>query len=318
MGLFARLFHLPADSGQDDPALDQALERVATRVEPRLRQTRHWPGRYRACIGQALAQARRVAQGVPGPVTLDREHWVKDPFVHALFASAEEMQRAVSASPTVRDFVAARGGSEVHALLSLRREEKHSFGMESSGEVLRRDVAQRVVWFTDPHFIGPTASEPEARDNLLWALFDRFLERLAVGVERLRAERERLAQEKDLAQARLRGAPAVRRPALEQALVDLLNRLGEIGENLDTGRLYEVFDTILSHPEDCLFLEQHAFPLDALGVVHTESDGPAVTTLHFVDLLERYQSPRTVVLVRCKNVTPSTMADRLGEAGHWL
>lgn len=318
MGLFARLFHLPADSGQDDPALDQALERVATRVEPRLRQTRHWPGRYRACIGQALAQARRVAQGVPGPVTLDREHWVKDPFVHALFASAEEMQRAVSASPTVRDFVAARGGSEVHALLSLRREEKHSFGMESSGEVLRRDVAQRVVWFTDPHFIGPAASEEEVRENLLWAMFDRFLERLAGGVEHLRAEQVRLVQEKDLAQARLRGAPPARRPALEQALGETLRRLGENGENLDPERLYEVFDSILSHPEDCLYLEQSSFLLDSLGVVQAESEDPALATLRFVDLLERYQSPRTLVLVRCRDVTTSTLADRLGEAGQWL
>ena len=318
MGLFAHLFHLSADSGPEDPALEQALERTALRVEPSLRHTRHWPGRYRAAIDRALAQTRRVAQGVPGPVTLDREHWVKDPFVHTLFASAEEMQRAVSASPTVHDFVAVHGGDQVHALLSLRREEKHSFGMESTGDVLRRDVAQRTVWFTDPHFIGPAASEAEARDNLLWALFDRFLERLAVGIERLHAERKRLAQDKDLAQARLRGAPSARRPALEQALVVLLNRLGEIGEILDPERLYEVFDTILSHPEDCLYLEPRPFPLDALGVVHAERDGPDVNMLRFVDLVERYQSPRTLVLVRCRNVTPSTLADRLGEAGRWL
>lgn len=318
MGLFARLFHLSADSGHEDPALEQALERTALGIDPNLRRARHWPGRYRASLSRALAQARRVAQGVPGPVTLKRENWVKDPFVHTLFASADEMQRAVSASPTLRDFVAAQGGDEVHALLSLRREEKQSFGIQSSGDVLRRDVAQRTVWFTDPHFIGPAASEAEARENMLWFLFDRFLERLTVGVERLRAERERLVQEKDLAQARLRGAPPERRNSLGQSLGGLIKRLTEMGETLDPERMYEVFETILSHPEDCLYLEQHSFALDALGIVRAESDAPDVNVVHLVDLLERYQSPRTLVLVCCRNVTPRTLADRLGEADHWL
>jgi len=259
-----------------------------------------------------------VTQGVPGPVLLDRENWVRNPLVHALFASSEDMLRAVSASPTVHDFVAGQGGSEVHALLSLRREEKKGFGMDSSGEMLRRDVPQRVVWFTDPHFIGPAASEEEVRENLLWAMFDRFLDRLAGGVEHLRAEQVRLVQEKDLAQARLRGAPPARRPALEQALGETLRRLGENGENLDPERLYEVFDSILSHPEDCLYLEQSSFLLDSLGVVQAESEDPALATLRFVDLLERYQPARTLVLVRCRDVTTSTLADRLGEAGQWL
>jgi hypothetical protein len=318
MGLFARLFHLPANSGQDNPVLEQALERTARVIDPNLRRTRHWPGRYRASIGRALEQAQRVAQGVPGPVMLDRENWVKDPFVHTLFASAEEMQSAVSASSTIREFVAAHGGKEVHALLSLRREEKHSFGIESSGDVLRRDVAQRTIWFTDPHFIGPATSEGEARENLLWALFDLFLDRLGEGRERLRMERERLVQEKDLAQARLRGAPQARRPALEKSLAEFIKRLTEIGESLDPERMYEVFDIILSHPEDCLYLESHSLTLNALGVVRSESEDADVNTLHFLDLLERYQPRRTLVLVCCRNVMPSTLADRLDEAGHWL
>ncbi len=316
MGLLSRLFLRQPLAGQDDPALDQALERTALRIHAKLKDTRHWPGRYRASIAAALAQARHVAQGIPGPVHLDREDWIKDPFVHALFANAEAMQRAISASPTLRDFVAARGGTEVHALLSLKRDTRRGFGMETSGEVLRRDVPQSVVWFSDPHFIGPAATEAEARENLLWALFDRFLERLEVGIERIRAERDRLTQDRDAAQARLRGAPPERRPGLVTALNGVLKQLGQSAECLDPEHLYEVFDIVLSHPEDCLYLEQQPLALDALGVVQNESD--AATVLNFVDLMERYQSPLCVVLARCRDVTPSSVTQRLGEAGHWL
>lgn len=318
MGLFARLFHPLKSANLSDPALEQALERAALGLAPGIRQSRHWPGRYKSAVGAALSQARRVAQGVPGPVLLDRDSWVRDPFVHALFASAEAMQRAISMSPALRDFVASQGGEEVYALLSLQREEKQAFGMESSGAVLRREVAQQIVWFSDPQFSGAAVNETEAREKLLWAIFDRFLDRLAVGIKQIRVERERLAQKKDHAQTRLRGAEPTQRPDLEREFGDALKHLGEIGANLDPERLHEVFGAILAHPEDCIYLEQRTFSLDAMGVVRNGEHAAAATTLRFTDLLERYQSPRTLVLVRCHNVTSSTTTDRLGEAEQWL
>lgn len=315
MSFLGRLFHLPRPGEPEDLALDEAMERAVMRVEPHVKQTRQWPDRYRAAIGRALVQARRVAQSVPGPITLDREHWVGDPLVHALFASPDDMRRLLSMNPVLRDFIAVHGGTEVHVLLSMQREDKHILGIEASGEILRRDVPQRVLWFTDHQFLAPAASEAEARETLLWTLFDRFLERLSKGVDQLKHERERLVQEKDQAQARLRAATETRRPVLERDLQHLLVRLGENAQLLDPGSLHDVFDTVLSHPEDCLFLERHAFRLDAMGLVQYEGNG---LTIEFTDLVERYQAPRTVVMARCPGVISSTLADRLDEADHWL
>lgn len=314
MGLLARLLHGHVAS---DPTLEQALARAAARVDPRLVHAPHWPGRYRVPLEGALAQARRVAHAVPGPITLDREHWARYPFTHALFPSVEAMEKAIAASPELGAFMASPGvGREVHALLSLRREERAVFGMELDGEVLRRDVPQNVVWFTDPHFLAPAGDEASAREALMWALFDRFLERVAVGVERLRAEQDRLRQEKDLAQARLRAASADKRPGLETVLAKILTNLGEVAHHLDLAHLHEVFETVLSHPQDCLYLEEHAYALDAMGVAG--SADPTVASLHFVDLLERYQPPRTVVLTCFPAVSPETLSDRLGQATQWL
>jgi hypothetical protein len=313
MGFLTRLLHRP---GAADPLPDEALGRAAARVEPRLVHTPHWPGRYRAPLAAALAQARRVAQAVPGPVTLDRAHWVRDPLVHSLFASVEDMERCLAQDPVLADFVHAQGLTTGFALLSMRRRERQTFGLELGGEVLRRDVPQQLVWFSEHRFLAPAGEEAAARAQLTWALFDRFLERVAVGVERLRAEQERLRQEKDLAQARLRQASPVQRPGLQAALQDILTDLGEVAQHLDLAHLHEVFATVLSHPEDCLYLEEHAYALDAMGVVRR--DGPPEASLHFVDLMERDQPPRTVVMARFTAVTPETPAQRLGEAARWL
>jgi len=301
----------------DDPDLDEALDRAAYQVEPRLKHARGWPKRYRRAIGAALAQARLVAKGIPGPVQLGPAEYARNPFVHALFATAEDIPRTLCGSPVIREYFAHdRQDGAVYALLSMQRQEKTVLGMALAGEHVRRDVQRQQIWFTDHRLSGPSPSEAEARRNLLWTQFDRFLERLSVGVERLRAERDRLAREKDLALARLRGADTTRRAVLRQALDGVLKQLGDANEPLELERMHEVFETVLAHPEDCLYLQTHTTTLDDMGVVNPDDE--RAVTLKFVDLLERYQAPRTVVMVNCGEMRAIAHAARLNEAAGWL
>lgn len=319
MSLHSRLKALFRADEPADPVIAEAVERAAYLVEPRIRQARGYPEKYRRAVAGALAQARHIAQVVPGPIELSPASQAADPFVHALFASPEHMREVLQASEVLRNYAATSGRGGFHALLSLRRMEKTALGMEAQGDTVRRDVMQRVVYFTDHQFSCPAPSEAEARTNLLWALFDRFMARVAVGVQRLRDEHARLEGEKDLAVARLRSAKAERRAGLQAELDALLGSLGQAGESLDVKHLAEVFDTVLSHPQDCLSLEEHTLILDRMGVVQRNPDNPGAATLHFTDLIERYETPRTVVLVRCPDLTPAEpLGSRLDQASKWL
>lgn len=304
--------------GEQDPDLDQALERAAYRVEPSLKRSRSWPKLYRRPIRAALAQARRVAAAIPGPVTVDAQAYIHDPFVHALFASPEDIRRALCSSQVMREYIASCSTDEAYALLSMRRMDKHSLGMEDSGGVMRRDVPQHMIWFSDHQLLGPEPTLAAARETLLWTIFDRFLERVAVGIGRIRAERERLTLEKDLAQARLRAAPLERRPELRQALEKSLNDLSAANRCLENGNMAEVFGTVLSHPEDCLYLSEHSWRLDNMGLVRPEADEQNGNRLTFVELRERYVEARTVVLVHCHDIHPMSQSERLLEAERWL
>jgi hypothetical protein len=320
MGLWDRLRERLHPPGEDDPDLPEALERAAYRVEPRIKQVRGWPKRYLRPIAGALAQARRVAAGIPGPVTLEAGHYASDPYIHAIFGSAEAIGHLFRTSPAAQAYVGTALESEAYALLSAIRQEKRVLGMEIDGDILRREVPQTQVWFTDHQLHGLAKSEAEAREGLLWTLFDRFLERVAVGVERLRAERERLSQEKDLARARLRGASAASRPSAQGALEGVMKQLTDTIQALELENLHEVFETVLSHPQDCLYLRPHDLILDALGTVHTHP-GEGASRIEFVELWERYQTPRTVALVHCRGLAPAdpgARLERLDAARRWL
>lgn len=320
MSLLSRLLFFKSQNQDEafEPDLEEALERAAARVDPRLKQTRAWPKRYRRSISAALAQARRVAEAIPGPVDIDAANFARDPFVHALFASPEDIRRALCSSRVMHDYVDSGVASEAYVLLSMRREEKRTLGMEVAGSVINRDVPQRLVWFSDHQLIAPAPTLEQARANLRWTLFDRFLGRLAGGVDSLRAERDRLAEEKDHALARLRCADASRRPELQQRADHCLKQLGEATRCLEPDNLVEIFDTVLSHPEDCLFLREQTLRIDTMGVVRSDGGDNNGSLLRFVELVERYHEPRTVVLVHCPEIHPMTQEERLNEAERWL
>ncbi len=319
MGLLSRLLLRRRADRAYDPLLAEAIERAAYLVEPRLKQARGYPADFRQALAGALQQARHIAQTVPGPVDLSAASQIADPLVHALFASPEHLREVLRKSEVMRDYAAAAGRGEFHALLSLQRLEKTVLGMEMQGDTVRRDVIQRVVYFTDHELCCPAPDEAGARQKLLWTLFDRFMARVAVGVQRLRDEHARLESEKDLAVARLRNAKGAERAAHQVELDALLGQLAEIGESLDVKQLAEIFNAVLSHPRDCLTLETHALTLDRMGVIQPGPDTPGAATLHFTDLVERYESPRTVVLVRCTEpLPPAPLVSRLEQAAKWL
>ena len=321
-GLFSRLLeHARRPSSPQSELVQEAIERAVQRVEPRLRQSRDYPRRYRRPITRALEYVQDLAQAIPGPVEMSPELYGRDPFIHALFGSPEEMQHALCMSHAMHEYARRPGGpgTEAYALMGMRRREKTAFGMETAGDVIRREVAQRVVCFTDHTLSGPAPTEAEARQLLLWNLYDSLVERLAARLAARQGARQELQKEKDYLSAQLRTAEADRRPALQQRLNALLADLAKAHAALDLRHLAADFDEILLNPERYLSLEHVTLRLDGMGVLRDGDGDPNTHALDFTDLHGRDRRRWTVVMVRC-HPRPEllSMAERLHQAGRWL
>ena len=321
-GLFSRLLkHARRPSPPESELVREAMERAVQRVEPRLRQSGDYPRRYRRPVTRALDYVQDLARAIPGPVEMSPELYGRDPFIHALFGSPEQMQHALCMSHAMHEYARRPGGpgTEVYALMGMRRREKTAFGMETAGEVICREVAQRVVYFTDHTLSGPAPTEAEARRLLTWNLYDSLVERV---VERLAARqraRQELQKEKDYLSAQLRSTEADRRPALQQRLDALLADLARAHADLDLRHLAEDFEDVFLNPERHLSLERVTLRLDGMGVLRADEADANTHALDFTDLHGRDRRRWTVVMVRC-HPRPELldMADRLHQAGRWL
>ncbi len=319
MGLIARLFH----TGQtaDPPDLQAAIERAVYLVEPRLKLAGGFPARYRKPVAHALAYCRSLAAQVPGPIVVDRKSYASDPLVHALFPSLHEVRAAMCISQAMRDFHKSFPAAvEVYALMGMRRQEKKMFGMEMQGETLKRDVSQHLVYFSDHTLADPAPTEAEARERVMWGLFDSLMAHVTRRVAARQQERAALEQEKDELLARMRGASAATRAELEPRWQELLVRLQAIHQELDLRQYGEDFDAVLLQPEAHLYLQQTAMYLDNMGIHRGESSGESSgEKLQFCDLIGRDRRAWTVVMVHCSNLqSDATLSERLETGQRWL
>ncbi len=321
-GLLSRLLervNRPATSQTE--LLEQAIERAVMRVEPRLRQLRDYPARYRKPIARALEHAQRLAEDIPGPIEMSLEQFGRDPFVHALFSSPEEMQRALYMSHAMHEYARRPGGpgNDAYALMGMRRREKTTFGMELQGEILRREVAQQVVYFTDHTLTGLAPTEAEARQQLVWSLFDSLIQRVIDRVNERLCTKANLLRQKDYLVAKLRNADAISRPILQQQLDALLAKVITATQATDLRHLADDFDAILLNPESYLRLERVTLRLDPMGILRTDGSETNTHSIDFTDLYGRDRRRWTVVMVHC-HPQPEllSVADRLREAGRWL
>jgi hypothetical protein len=314
LGRWLQLGRAPLDAD-----LELAVARAVDEVEPRLRQVGGYPDRYARAVAHALEYARALAAEIPGPVSIDREHFASDPTVHALFGSIDEVRAAMCASQAMREYTqACPAAQEVFALMGMRRRERHALGMDLEGEILRRDVPQTLVYFADHTIAEPAESEAESRERIAWSLFASLVEHVRRRVEARKEEKLALEREKDEAMARLHGGSAQPREELQASLQAILARLSQVTASLDLRRYAEDFDAVLLAPEQHVYLNEIAMTLDGMGVLRQEGERLDGKPVRFADLIGRDRRRWTVTLVHCQGIGRPTLAEQLEKANRWL
>lgn len=297
MSLFGQWF---GSEGQDNPLLQAAIERAVSTVEPLLKQSGSFPDDFRKPVSTALEYVLSLTERLPGPVEVNRESYARDPLVHALFPSVDSISEAICLSRDLQEYYRRHPeANELCALMGMRRFEKTILGVELNGEMLRRDVVQKVVYFTSHTIENPAPTEQQAKEQVALS----FLDSLACKVKKRVLERRHTLQtqllEKDQLMSRLRLADEHERPALEAELTRLIASLQTAASAMEPENYLEDFEAVMLNPEQHLRLSQTPLVLDRMGILQPGADAPHGDPLTFSELLEYDRRNWTVTLVHC-------------------
>lgn len=305
MGLLAAVAGILKPSPSPDAATRRALERIVELVDPFLRAAPDFEHKLATPVHHALGYCAGLVAGLPGPIDIGRHAFASDPLVHALFATADDIGRMLGSSQAVRDYLDDPGsyaGDHFYALLAARRQEKHQLGLAMEGEVIRSDVPQTVLYFSDHTLVEPHCDLDTTRERLRAAAFDSLLKSFHAHLDALRLEKKSLLTDRSAERAHLtvlRGHPeGIEITIGTRRLAELDEHLRQVAESLMPEQIEEALAAYLLTPEVSLHLDPVTIRVDRVGVVAEAEGSPDVATLSFPELIGRDQRRHLVMLVR--------------------
>ncbi|MBL8248072.1 MAG: hypothetical protein JNK95_06860 [Candidatus Competibacter sp.] len=275
----------------DKELMLRAIERAVDGTDPRLRAVSHYRRQLWNAVERAIDFVVTFVNTLPPAIVADRQGYMTDPRLRALFASPESLREILSFSDGVRNYLKQAPNplpAELYAGLGAVRLEKNVLGIDLDGEILRRDVPQTVVNFCDHRLVFLTDNEQDTRRELMRRGFDYLVETALHHLTASRVQKTQLEQQQrklllqkasllKKAQVGLESltGPTTLEPvdlaALEQQLQTLETELGQLRADSATldKHLAKVAST-LGEPEKYLQLESIPLTLD-----HTNTKVPA-------------------------------------------
>ena len=306
------LFSAVADFLKPTPPLDanvaRALDRVAELVDPMLKHTAGFEKRLAGPVQHALGYCAGLVAHLPGPIDINRHAFANDPLVHALFATADDIDQMLGRSQAVRDFLAEPQCWEseyFYALFAARRQQKKQLGIGQQGNVLQSDVPQVVVYFSDQTLVEPHCNLEVTLENLRCRGLESLLHTFREHVEALRSERDGLRADVSMQRAHLtvlRGkSPGPEFETHTRHLAELDARLREKAASLLPQALLAALADYLRQPEASLTLSSVRITLDRLGVVSEQTgDDINLHTLRFPEFRGRDKRNYMAMLARIR------------------
>jgi hypothetical protein len=310
--------------------VDDAVDRIIA-LGPHLRNARRCEAKLQAAVTLALDYVAGVSAAIPPAREASAAAWSVDPYIHAFFTDPDAVAAVLSRSPDLRAFFEQNPGvPEAYAVLGMAMREKHTLGVALEGEILRRDVVQETVAFSDHQVRVCGRTEAELRDEIV----RRLLVQLGLqGMARYAAQRTQLdllERERALLRTRLmlferKGVGMRALVGGEQAADEALDlaRLQEaIGENEESirrlGLRSEALDreldevcAVLREPSGHLFVQTRRCVLNKLNVIlppGSRDDGDEV-------VFQVAQVPTVPPQVRAFTLVRFARADLRAQAG---
>jgi len=295
----------PQPTGRDSKLIELATERVIDGTDPRLRAV----SGYRKTLGPAVECAVDhvigLVDSLPHPIELSRQQFSRDERVRALFVSPDHLSDTLLQSRSLQDYLDHRSGLDpdnIYALLGVENKEKSVLGMEMEGDILRRDVSQVAISFSNHRLICPVDSEQESVLELKKRALDFLIQLALKNIANRRSEQTEALRQRDLLRDKLQALESARwamdslldkaQPAsadprtVEQRIAQLESELAGIDTDPVT------LDHYLDEISDCLnAAAQHlriapiTLRLNRMGIKIEDDADPRAITLELEQLI---------------------------------
>jgi len=287
------------------------VERVVDGTDARIRLVSGYRKKLQDVIRSSLAFADELVEQIPGAIEVNRHTFVSDPYVNAFFANISDIHTIFSQSSEIKDFLEGYGdntASECCALLCMHMSEKTVMGMELSGDILKREVSQTAINFSDHRIYSPAPREPETRLGLKQCLFDGLVTNALERITRMRLSNYRLKSELQILKAKQRRSEQALQksspPRIFSDYEETSRQLHQLETELAKTPLatpqaaLEQVVMVFSNPEHFVQLRKFSLRLNKMGILISEQTNQPCNDINLTEVTIGEAPPRVVTLAR--------------------
>jgi len=328
----------PQTTVHDDKLIELATERVIDGTDPRLRAVPGYRKVLRPGVECAVDYVIGLVEALPRPIELSRRQFSRDERVRALFASPDHLKDTLLQSPALQDYLDQRTGIDpenIYALLGVEQQEKRVLGMALEGEIIRRDVAQVAISFSNHRYMGPMDSDQESRWELEKRAFDFLIQLALEKITSQRLEQSQMLRQRELLRDKLRalesaswGMDSLMKKtqqtladprSVEQQIARLESELSSIDTDPVTlDRYLDVISECLMAAPRHLRVAHVTLRLSRMGIKAENADDSGTITLELLEIASSDGRKVIAVPVRIPFSEIPDKPDFLAEASRYL
>jgi hypothetical protein len=307
------------------------IESVVDGTDSKIRLVPGYKKKLQNIIQSSLEFSDDLVKQIPEAIEVSSSTFVSDPYVNAFFTNVADLQSVFSHSSEIQDYMKGThyNGACCCALLCMKHTEKTVMGMELSGNMLKKDVLQVAVNFSDHRIYSPAPSEPEAREGLRVCLFQGLVTNALERIVKLRLANHQLQGKHQMLHARLmRYKQRIREVEQDtQAGVKLAQGIEETSQELKNTEekitstplltpqvaLEQVVE-VFSKPDDFVHIRNLSLNLDRTGIKISDKAPQPGNKIKLTEVTIGNGLPRVVTLATFpgKERVPGTVFSATG------
>jgi hypothetical protein len=290
----------------------EAVNLVVKLSHPNIHYVRQYQKKLKPAVEHTLKYADELIVQMPPPVLIETDSWNANPLIRALFIDNTQFKKFFSEHVELNNFFQETNASGCWALLMMNREEKKYFGAEMDGEILKRDVLQTSVNFSDHQILAPMISEEKILKELSLRILKFLASHAFDDILSLIERKKELETEKRILEIGLKvqAACADSRKSLfleidakeiseaSEVLEQLGRKISEVREEIDEPEDYlnKVTD-LLYHPEQFLRSELVRILVNDMNIIVQNENDRGVNEIRFAELISGKGLRKAAVLV---------------------
>jgi hypothetical protein len=289
------------------------LETVVDDTDSKIRLVPGYKKKLRNNIQSSLEFADELVKQIPEAIEVSSSTFVSDPYVNAFFTNVADLQSVFCHSSEMHDYMedSHADGTRSCALLCMRRTEKTVTGMELSDNMLKKDVLQVAVSFSDHRIYSPTPAETKTREGLKCCLFQGLVTNALERIVNLKHASHRLQSHHQMLHARLRrykqrardvkkGTKAGVKLAqgIEKASLELRKTEEQIMNSplLTPQIAMEQVLAVFSKPDDFVRVSKFPLKLNKMGIKISDNSPQPCNRIDLTEVTIGNELPRVVTL----------------------